>query len=110
MVRASQLGSAAERRAIAAGLHALVVVARLRRCSPPFREVRHHAVLEQRDALVVLAGHLLQPAPVEVAVVAKLAWLLADRSSPVYAGGTDPAHLAELTSRCVDAVSGSAQR
>ena len=101
MVRASRLGSLSERRKLAAGLHALVAVATRRRQASPFHEVRHRVVLEQRESLIALAERLFQPAPVEVAVVAQLALLLSDSSSPVYAGGNDPGSLAELTTRCL---------
>jgi hypothetical protein len=101
MFRASQLGSLSERRNLASGLYALVAVARRQRGSSPFIQVRHRVVLEHRDSLTALAERLLQPAPVDVAVVAQLALLLADSSSPVYAGGRDPHDLAEVTSRCL---------
>jgi hypothetical protein len=105
MVRACQLGSLSERRKVAAGLYSLVAVAGGQAVSSPFIQVRHRVVLEQRDALVALAKRLLRPAPVEVAVVAQLALLLADSSSPVYAGGRDSTALAEVTSRCLARVS-----
>jgi hypothetical protein len=101
MVRASRLGSVSERRKVGAGLHALVAVARRRRRSSAFVEIRHRVVLEQRDSLIALAQRLLGPAPVEVAVVAQLALLLADSSSPAYVGGSDPDGLAEVTGRCL---------
>jgi hypothetical protein len=104
MVRASQLGSLSERRKIGAGLYALVAVARRRRRSSPLLEIRHRVVLEQRDSLVALAQRLVRPAPVEVAVVAQLALLLADSASPIYAGGRDPDGLAEVTGRCLASV------
>lgn len=100
-VRASRLASLSERRKIGAGLYALVAVARGQRRSSRFLRVRHRAVLEQRDALVALAQRLLGRAPVEVTVVAQLGRLLADSSSPVYVGGSDPAGLAEVTGRCL---------
>jgi hypothetical protein len=101
MVRASQLGSLSERRRLASGLFALVAVARRQRGSSPFLQVRHRLVLEHSDSLTTLAERLLRPAPVDVAVVAQLALLLADSSSPVYAGGRNPRDLAEVTSRCL---------
>jgi len=61
-------------------------------------------VLEQSQSLMALAELLSQPAPVNVAVVAQLALLLSDSSSPVYAGGSDPDSLAEVTTRCLDSV------
>lgn len=96
MVRASRLGSLSERRKIGAGLHALVAAARRQRRSSPFLEIRHRVVLEQREAFAALADRVFQPAPVDVAVVAQLALLLSDSSSPVYAGGRDPGSLAEV--------------
>jgi hypothetical protein len=104
MLRASRLGSLSERRKVGAGLHELVAVARRQRRSSPFLEIRHHVVLEQHDSLIALAQRLLRPAPVEVAVVAQLALLLGDSSSPVYTGGRDPEGLAELTGRCLASV------
>jgi hypothetical protein len=104
MVRASRLASWSERRQVGAGLHGLVAVARRRQRLSPFVEIRHRVVLEQRDALIALADRLLRPAPVEVAVVAQLALLLRDSSSPVYAGGRDPEGLAEVTGRCLASV------
>jgi hypothetical protein len=105
MVRASRLGSLSERRKVAAGLHVLVAAATRRRPASPFVAVRHRVVLEQRDSLLALAERLFQPRPVQVAVVAQLALLLSDSSSPVYAGGNDPGSLAEVTARCLDGVS-----
>jgi hypothetical protein len=104
MVRASRLGSLSERRKVGAGLYALVVGARRQHRFSPFLEIRHRVVLEQRDSLIALADRLLRPAPVEVAVVAQLALLLADSSSPVYVGGSDPVGLAEVTGRCLASV------
>jgi len=105
MVRASQLGSLSERRKVAAGLHALVALATRRRPASPFVSVRSRVVLEQRGPLIAFAERLSQPAPVKVAVVAQLALLLSDSSSPVYAGGRDPGSLAEVTTRCLQSVS-----
>jgi hypothetical protein len=104
MVRASRLGSLSERRKVAAGLHALVAVATRRRQGSPFVAVRHREVLEQRESLIALAERLFQPAPVQVAVVAQLALLLWDSSSPAYAGGRDPRSLADVTTRCLHSV------
>jgi hypothetical protein len=101
MVRASRLGTLSERRKVAAGLHALVALAARRRRASSFVEVRHRVVLEQRESLIALAECLFQPAPVKVAVVAQLALLLSDSSSPVHAGGSDPGGLAEVTTRCL---------
>jgi hypothetical protein len=105
MVRASRLGSLSQRRKIAAGLHALVAAATHRRRASPFVGVRDRVVLEQRESLVALAERLFQPAPVKVAVVAQLALLLSDPSSPAYAGGRDPGSFAAVTTRCLHSVS-----
>lgn len=96
MVRASQLGSLSERRKLAAGLLTLVALAAHQRRASPFLTVRHRVVLEQREAFAALADRVFQPAPVDIAVVAQLALLLSDSSSPVYAGGRDPGSLAEV--------------
>jgi hypothetical protein len=104
MVRASRLGSLAERRKVAAGLHALVAVATRRRSASPFLAVRHRVILDQRESLIALAERLFQPAPIQVAVVAQLALLLSDSSSPAYAGGRDPRSLADVTTRCLHSV------
>jgi hypothetical protein len=104
MARASRLGSLSERRKIAAGLHSLVAVATRRRQASPFLAVRDRVVLEQRGSLIALAERLFQPAPIEVAVVAQLALLLSDSSSPAYAGGNDPGSLADVTARCLHRV------
>lgn len=105
MARASRLGSRSERREIAAGLHRLLALATGHQRESPFCMVRHEVVLEQRDALLALAGRMFQPAPVDVAVLAELALLLSDSSSPVYAGGRPPSTLVEVTARCLVSVS-----
>jgi hypothetical protein len=104
MARASRHVSLAERRKLAAGLLTLVAVATRRRQASPFLAVRHRVVLEQRESLIALAERVFQPAPVEVAVVAQLALLLSDSSSPAYAGGNDPGSLADVTTRCLRSV------
>jgi hypothetical protein len=104
MVRASRLTSLPDRRRLAAGLVAVVALSESDRSAVPTQPVRHRVVWEQRDALLVLADRLAQPAPVEVAVVAQLALLLSDESSPIYVGGSPARGLAAVTSRCLDAV------
>ncbi len=104
MARAVQLGALPHRRKVGAGLVGLVELAERRRPASPYLRVRHGVVLEQREALLELAARLGQPAPVEVAVVAQLTLLLADPTSPVLVGGSDPAGLEELTARCLDRV------
>ena len=104
LARAARLASWPERRRVAAGVVQLVAQATHR--SPPLslRSVRHDAVLAQRESLLALAERLGQPAPVEIAVVAQLAVLVADPGSPAYVGGSEPAGLAELTARCAHAL------
>ncbi len=101
LVRASRLGSLSERRTLAAGLHTLVSLADRQRRSSPYVGVRHQVVLEERDSLLALAERLAQPAPVDVPVVAQIALLLSDPSSPVYEGGKNPRGLGEVTERCL---------
>jgi hypothetical protein len=43
-------------------------------------------VRDERDILLELAAQLREPAPVSVTVLATLAWLALDESSPVYVG------------------------
>jgi hypothetical protein len=104
MARASRLGSLAERRKVAAALYALLAVATRRRLASPFLAVRHQVILDQRESLIALAERLFQPAPIQVAVVAQLAMLLSDSSSPAYAGARDPRSLADVTTRCLRSV------
>jgi hypothetical protein len=104
MLRASRLGSLAERRRLAAGLVELVSVAEHQRRSSPYVSVRHKVVLEQREPLLALADRLGHPAPVAVPVVARIALLLSDPLSPVYQGGTHPHCLAETALRCLQAL------
>jgi hypothetical protein len=98
--RAARLGSWPARRSVAAGLVQLVALATYRWPASSFRNVRHRAVLDQRESLLALADRLDQPAPMEIAVVARLALLVSDRRSPVYVGGIDSVSLAEVTAGC----------
>jgi hypothetical protein len=102
LVRASRLSSLSERQKLSAGLLQLVSLAERRRRSSPYIGVRHRLVLEQRESFVVLAERLGQPEPVDVLVVAQVAVLLSDPSSPVYQGGKPPQELAEVTTRCLE--------
>jgi hypothetical protein len=101
VVRASRLTSWPERRRLAVALEELVGIAERRRAPAPCLPVRNGVVLDQREALLVLAHRLREPAPVEVAVVAGLAVLAWDESSPVYVGGRHPAGVRETASRCL---------
>ena len=100
MYRASRLSSMRERQAIAAALVELVTFAEHNQAVSTYVRIRCGVVREQRDILLELAAQLREPAPVSVAVVATLAWLALDDSSPVYVGGTAPAGLIETAVRC----------
>ena len=104
LLRAARLVSVAERRKVAAGLVTLVALAEHRLPPSSYLMVRHRVVLEERESLLSLAERLGRPAPFEVAVVAQLALLPSDASSPGYVGGRDPGRLAEIMARCVHSV------
>ena len=104
MLRASRLSSLTGRRAIATALEGLVTLAEQNRAASSYIRIRRGVVLDQRDTLLELAAQLREPAPVSVAVVATLAWLALDESSPVFAGGTPPAGVAETAARCDSAL------
>jgi hypothetical protein len=104
LARAARLASWRERRKVAGGLLQLVALATHGWPASSFRNVRHAAVLDQRESLLALADRLDQPAPMEIAVVARLALLISDRRSPVYVGGRDRASLAEVTATCAQAL------
>jgi hypothetical protein len=72
--------------------------------SSPYVSVRQKVVLEQREPLLALAARLEEPAPVAVPVVARIALLLSDPSSPVYQGGTHPRGLADVAARCLQSL------
>jgi hypothetical protein len=104
MIRASRLTSLTGRREIATALEELVTFAEQNRAVSPYVRIRYGVVREERDILLELAAQLREPAPVSVTVVATLAWLALDESSPVYVGGTPPAGVAETVARCDAAV------
>jgi hypothetical protein len=109
LARAGRLGSWPGRCKVAASLAQLVALATHGWPASSFRNVRHHAVLEQRESLLALADRLAQPAPIDIAVVARLALLVSDRRSPAYVGGRDPASLAEVAARCTEAIARTSQ-
>jgi hypothetical protein len=88
----------------------LVVLAEQNRVVSHHIRIRHGVVVEQRDALLELAAQLHEPAPVSVAVVATLAWLAQDRTSPVFVGGSPPAGVAETAARCGSALRRDSER
>ena len=119
MLRASRLSSWRGRQEIAAELEALVLFAEhnravMRGSQPrplsPCLRIRCGVVLEQRDRLLELAARLREPAPMSVAVVATLAWLARDESSPVYVSGNPPADVAVTAARCGRALRRDSER
>ena len=119
MVRAARLSSLAGRQETAAALEKLVLFAEHNRtvmpCSQPrplspCLRIRCGVVREQRDTLLELAARLRQPAPVSVTVVATLARLVKDESSPVYVGGNPPAGVSDTAARCGRAISRAVER
>jgi hypothetical protein len=115
MLRAARLCSLPRRQETAAALEELVTVAEHNRAGMPSsrkraRRIRFDVVLEQRDTLLELAACLREPAPVSVAVVAALAWLAQDESSPVYVGGTPPVGVAATAAHCRLAISRASER
>jgi hypothetical protein len=119
MLRASQLSSLAGRQETAAALEKLVSFAEHNRAVVPSSQpralspclrIRCGVVLEQRDTLLELAARLREPAPVSVTVVATLAWLVKDESSPVYVGGNPPAGVSDTAARCGCAISRAGER
>ena len=104
LVRASDLTSAAVRHQVASSLEALVDVAEGRCSQSPYLRVRNAVVLGRRETLRALALRLRDPAPVELPVLALLAVLIWDESSPVYVGGRHPTGATEVADRCLDAL------
>ena len=109
MLRASRLSSLAGRQETAAALEKLVSFAEHNRAVLPSSQnralspclrIRCGVVFEQRDTLLELIAQLREPAPISVAVVATLAWLAWDESSPAFVGGNPPGGFAETTARC----------
>jgi hypothetical protein len=119
MLRAARLSSFSGRLEIAAALETLVSFAEHNQAALPSSQprplapclrIRSGVVLEQRDRLLELAARLREPEPVGVAVVATLAWLVRDESSPVFAGGSPPGGVAEAAARCERGVRRATER
>lgn len=108
MMRAAGLGSLRGRRKVATALVQLVAFAQQHSAGSPYLRLRHTIVLEQRAVLLALASRLREPAPVDVAIVARLAMLVWDETSPAYVGGRPPQGVAEVTARCARALDGGA--
>jgi hypothetical protein len=101
IARAAHLGAPSERRQLATALERLVALAEHRHRMSPYVRIRRRAVLDQREPLLALATRLRDPAPIDVALLAQLALLAWDESSPVFVDGRPAAALAETTARCV---------
>jgi hypothetical protein len=110
MLRASRLSSFSERREIAGALEALVAHAEHDGVLSRRRRIRCPVVLEQRDTLLELAARVREPTPVSVAVLATLAWLAQNESSPAFIGGTPPPGMADTAARCGCAVRSDGER
>jgi hypothetical protein len=108
--RAAQLSSLGRRRKLASGLEDVVADAERGGTASAGLRIRRREVLQQREPLMGLAARLRAPAPVPVAVVARLAELLCSGSSPIYVGGRPPELLAATATQCLDALVGPAAR
>lgn len=98
MVRAAELCARSTRAQLASSLDALVLIAEAR----PFSQlVRSRTVLSHRAPLLALAERLRELAPVEVAVVARVATLTWDRASPAYHGGASEGEFDRVIGRCL---------
>ena len=102
--RAAQVASTSHRQMVAAALEALVELAERRRPASPYLKLRTTAVLRQREHLVAFAQRLRDPAPVDVAVVARLSLLAWDELSPTFVGGRPVETLGETLELCASAL------
>jgi hypothetical protein len=98
--RAGILVSHEQRRQIAVSLLGLVRLAELGHGEAGFLRIRLAAVLEEREALLALGARLHAAPPVPVTVVARLAVLVGDDSSPIYDGGRPVEELAVALRAC----------
>lgn len=100
LVRAGQLASPAGRNRLATALDGLVALAKLRPPALPDLQLRAGPVLEQRERIGALARRLSDPAPVDVAVIARLSLLAWEEGSPAFAGGRPVEWLAVELEAC----------
>jgi hypothetical protein len=101
LVRAGQLLATGRRRMIANALDALITLAELGEHPSTYHlQVRCREVLAQREVVRSLAERLRDPAPVDVTVVARLAWLVWNGDSPAFVGGVPADGLTRTTSAC----------
>jgi hypothetical protein len=115
-VRAVQLTSREERRALASALQELVTRAqsgrpgrpyrRLRKRQPtsPYPGLRRRAILDRHEELLDLAERIGGPAPTPVSVVAQLMLLCCARTSPVFAAGRPVDELDEILTDALEAL------
>jgi hypothetical protein len=105
LVRAAQLGSTGQRRKIADALDALIALAEFgEHPSAYHRPVRCRPVLAHREVVHSLAERLRDPAPVDVTVVACVAWLVWNGNSPAFVGGVPADELTRTASACARAI------
>lgn len=105
LMRAGQLASPAHRNRVATALDGLVVVAE-RHPRAPRPRVRAGVVLWQRRRIAALARSLRDPAPLDVAVIARLSLLAREDASPAFAGGCPPEMLDAELGACEAALGG----
>ena len=104
MARAVWLGSLEERRRLARALELLLMFVDLRRSPSPHAELRFDVVVDQRDELLELSRRLRELEPIDVAVVARLAILVFDPSSPIFEGGRPASTMAATVRGCADVI------
>jgi hypothetical protein len=105
MCRAARVSSLVERRKLAAGLEGLVHVAAAKR--PMFSvgvPVRRELVIDYVEELLMVAERLRELEPLDVSLLAELAFLVRDGRSPVYVGGRPPYELTRVTARALAAI------
>jgi hypothetical protein len=104
LLRASELVSLQERRRIATALDSSAAIAGMGRAASAQVRLRYRVLRSYRDDLVSIAVRLRDPRPVEVGVVARMAVLLWDGSSPLFVGGRPVEELAETVEHCLDSL------
>jgi hypothetical protein len=102
LVRAAELGAAANRRKLSGAIVRLVRTAESgHRPLLHGVRIRRSAVLAERDALLAVAARLRAPGPVPVSVPARITRLLADGVGPVFAASTQADALRNVLAACL---------
>lgn len=104
MLRSARMAALSERRKLAHALARLVKGDRTRPLFCRHVPLRRELVAEHADELLLLANRLEQLEPVDVGTLARLALLVGDRGSPIYAGGKPPNELEPLIARALRAI------